>query len=113
MMLFDDNWEPIFNGDKGMKGLDIILQLAKNAYEGHAGAGWPENRAAWLGGQVATNISWQDSGTQAMRPDQSQIVDDFVTIYEPRIDGGRFASPNIAGRRLVWQLRLKTLKARF
>ena len=97
MMLFDENWEPIFNGDEGMKGLDIILELAKNANEGHAGAGWPENRAAWLGGQVATNISWQDSGTQAMRPDQSQIVDDFVTIYEPRIEGGRFAPPNIAG----------------
>ncbi len=97
MMLFDDNWEPIFNGDEGMKGLDTILQLAKNANEGHAGAGWPENRAAWLGGQVATNISWQDSGTQGMRPDQSQIVDDFVTIYEPRIEGGRFAPPNIAG----------------
>ena len=97
MMLFDDNWEPIFNGDAGMKGLEIILELAKNANEGHAGAGWPENRAAWLGGQVATNISWQDSGTQAMRPDQSQIVDDFVTVYEPRIEGGRFAPPNIAG----------------
>ena len=97
MMLFDENWEPIFNGDAGMKGLEIILELAKNANEGHAGAGWPENRAAWLGGQVATNISWQDSGTQAMRPDQSQIVDDFVTIYEPRIEGGRFAPPNIAG----------------
>ena len=97
MMLFDDNWEPVFNDDEGMKGLDTILQLAKNANEGHAGAGWPENRAAWLGGQVATNISWQDSGTQAMRPDQSQIVDDFVTIYEPRIEGGRFAPPNIAG----------------
>ncbi|MEM9708267.1 MAG: extracellular solute-binding protein [Pseudomonadota bacterium] len=97
MMLFNEDWEPIFNGDEGMKGLEIILELAKNANEGHAGAGWPENRAAWLGGQVATNISWQDSGTQAMRPDQSQIVDDFVTIYEPRIDGGRFAPPNIAG----------------
>lgn len=97
MMLFDENWEPIFNGDAGMKGLEIILELAKNANEGHAGAGWPENRAAWLGGQVATNISWQDSGTQAMRPDQSQIVDDFVTIYEPRIEGGVFAPPNIAG----------------
>ena len=97
MMLFDENWEPIFNGDAGMKGLETILELAKNANEGHAGAGWPENRAAWLGGQVATNISWQDSGTQAMRPDQSQIVDDFVTIYEPRIEGGRFAPPNIAG----------------
>jgi len=97
MMLFDEGWEPIFNNEAGMKGLEIILELAKNANEGHAGAGWPENRAAWLGGQVATNISWQDSGTQAMRPDQSQIVDDFVTIYEPRIDGGRFAPPNIAG----------------
>ena len=97
MMLFDEDWEPIFNGDAGMKGMEIILELAKSANPGHAGAGWPENRAAWLGGQVATNISWQDSGTQAMRPDQSQIVDDFVTIYEPRIDGGRFAPPNIAG----------------
>ena len=97
MMLFNEDWEPIFNDDAGMTGLDIILKLAKNANEGHAGAGWPENRAAWLGGQVATNISWQDSGTQAMRPDQSQIVDDFVTIYEPRIAGGRFAPPNIAG----------------
>ena len=97
MMLFDEGWEPIFNGEAGMAGMEIILELAKNANEGHAGAGWPENRAAWLGGQVATNISWQDSGTQAMRPDQSQIVDDFVTIYEPRIEGGRFAPPNIAG----------------
>lgn len=97
MMLFDSDWNPVFNGDAGMKGLEIVLALAKNANEGHAGAGWPENRAAWLGGQLATNVSWQDSGTQAMRPDQSQIVDDFVTIYEPRIDGGRFAPPNIAG----------------
>ncbi len=97
MMLFNEDWEPIFNGEEGMKGLEIMIELTKNANEGYAGAGWPENRAAWLGGQVATNISWQDSGTQAMRPDQSQIVGDFVTIYEPRIAGGRFAPPNIAG----------------
>lgn len=97
MMLFDEDWAPIFNGAAGRQGLEIILELAKNANQGHAGAGWPENRAAWLGGQVATNISWQDSGTQAMRPDQSQIVGDCVTIYEPRIAGGRFAPPNIAG----------------
>jgi len=97
MMLFDSDWKPIFNGEEGMKGLEIIMELSKNANPGFAGAGWPENRAAWLGGQVATNISWQDSGTQAMRPDQSQIVGDFVTIYEPRIAGGRFAPPNIAG----------------
>ena len=32
-----------------------------------------------------------------MGPDQSQIVDDFVTIYKPRIGGGRFAPPTIAG----------------
>ncbi len=97
MMLFDEDWNPIFNGEAGMKGLEIILELAKNSAEGTAGAGWGENRAAWLGGQLATNVSWQDSGTQAMRPDQSQIVDDFVTIYEPRISGGNFAPPNIAG----------------
>ena len=66
--------------------------------EGVAGWGWGENRAAWLGGQLALNISWQDIGTQATRPDQSQIVGDVLTIYEPRaIEGARFAPPNIAG----------------
>ena len=97
MQLFDDNFEPLLTSDASLKGLETVLALSKNAIEGASGAGWGENRAAWLGGQVATNISWQDSGTQAMRPDQSKIVDDFVTIYEPRIDGGVFAPPNIAG----------------
>ncbi len=97
MQLFDDNFMPLLTSDASMKGIEIMLALSKNAIEGVSGAGWGENRAAWLGGQVAANISWQDSGTQAMRPDQSQIVDDFVTIYEPRIAGGIFAPPNIAG----------------
>ena len=97
MQLFDSSWNPTLNTDAGIKGMETFLALTKNAIEGVAGAGWGENRAAWLGGQVAANISWQDSGTQAMRPDQSQIVDDFVTIYEPRIAGGVFCPPNIAG----------------
>jgi len=99
MDLFDENWEPAFNSEAGIKALEVILDLQKSSAEGIAGWGWPENRAAWLGGQLATNISWQDSGTQGTRPDQSNIVDDLVTIYEPRasIDGARFAPPNIAG----------------
>ena len=97
MELFDDQFNPTLASDAGMKGIEIMLALSKNAIQGASGAGWGENRAAWLGGQVATNISWQDSGTQAMRPDQSQIVGDFITIYEPRVQGGRFAPPNIAG----------------
>jgi multiple sugar transport system substrate-binding protein len=97
MQLFDDNFEPLLTSDASVKGLETVLALSKNAIEGVSGASWGENRAAWLGGQVAANISWQDSGTQAMRPDQSKIVDDFVTIYEPRIAGGVFAPPNIAG----------------
>jgi multiple sugar transport system substrate-binding protein len=97
LKLFDENWEPVFNGDAGIKGLETILALSKNAIEGIAGADWPTNRAAWLGGQVACNISWQDSGTQATRPDQSKIGDDVLTIYEPRVEGGTFAPPNIAG----------------
>jgi len=97
MQLFDDSFHPQLDSDASMQGLETVLALSKNAIEGMSGAGWPENRAAWLGGQVAANISWQDSGTQAMRPDQSKIVGDFVTIYEPRIAGGVFAPPNIAG----------------
>ncbi|MCA8878399.1 MAG: extracellular solute-binding protein [Rhodobacteraceae bacterium] len=95
--LFDADFNPTLTSDAGQKGMEIMLALAKNAIEGASGAGWGENRAAWLGGQLAMNVSWQDSGTQATRPDQSQIVGDCVTIYEPRIAGGRFAPPNIAG----------------
>lgn len=97
MMLFDESWNPTLNSEAGKRGMQIVLDLAKNAIEGVSGAGWGENRAAWLGGQVATNVSWQDSGTQATRPDQSQIVGDALTIYEPRVEGGTFAPPNIAG----------------
>ena len=97
MMLFDQNWEPIFNGDAGVKGLETIVALSKHSIEGIAAADWPTNRAAFLGGQIACNISWQDSGTQATRPDQSKVGDDILTIYEPRVAGGVFAPPNIAG----------------
>ena len=97
LTLFDDQWNPQLTSDAGMKAMDIIMALQKNAIEGTSGAGWGENRAAWLGGQLAANVSWQDSATQAMRPDQSKIVGDVVTIYEPRIEGGVFAPPNIAG----------------
>jgi multiple sugar transport system substrate-binding protein len=97
MMLFDENWEPIFNDERGIKGLETVIALGRHAIEGFAGADWPTNRAAWLGGQVACNISWQDSGTQATRPDQSKIGEDVLTIYTPRVAGGNFAPPNIAG----------------
>ena len=97
MMLFNDKWEPIFNGDAGVKGLETIVALSKHAIEGVAAADWPTNRAAFLGGQIACNISWNDSGTQATRPDQSKIGDDILTIYEPRVAGGTYAPPNIAG----------------
>jgi multiple sugar transport system substrate-binding protein len=97
MEMFNDKWEPSINSDAGIKGLETILALSKNAIEGVAAADWPTNRAAFLGGQIACNISWQDSGTQATRPDQSKVGDDVLTIYEPRVEGGRFAPPNIAG----------------
>jgi multiple sugar transport system substrate-binding protein len=64
------------------------------------GWGWPENRAAWLGGQTAINIAWQDQGNQSTRPDQSTIWEDEVlTLFEPMGTGAgaRFAPPNIAG----------------
>ncbi len=97
MHLFNDKWEPIFNGDAGVKGLEMLAALSKHAIEGVAAADWPTNRAAMLGGQIACNISWQDTGTQATRPDQSKIGDDIVTLYEPRVAGGTYAPPNIAG----------------
>ena len=97
MDLFNEKWEPAFSSDAGVKALEAILELQKSAPAGIAGWGWSENRAAWLGGQLASNISWQDSGTQGTRPDQSKIVGDVLTIYEPRVAGGRFAPPNIAG----------------
>jgi len=50
-----------------VKGLEMLSALSKHAIEGVAAADWPTNRAAMLGGQIACNISWQDTGTQATR----------------------------------------------
>ena len=97
VMLFDDDFNPTLNSEAGVKAMEVFLALQKNAIEGVSGAGWGENRAAWLGGQVASNVSWQDSGTQASRPDQSQIVGDSISIFPPRVEGGRFAPTNVAG----------------
>jgi multiple sugar transport system substrate-binding protein len=108
-----DNTKAEFNSDAGVKAVETILALKKNAPEGVAGWGWGENRAAWLGGQLATNISWQDSGTQATRPDQSKIVGDVLTIYEPRVEGGRFAPPNIAGSTSVVTATSKNVEGAF
>jgi hypothetical protein len=93
-LLFNDKWEPIFNGDAGVKSLEMLF---KHAIEGVAAADWPTNRGAFLGGQIACNISWQDTGTQATRADQSKLGNDIVTLYEPRVAGGTYAPPNIAG----------------
>lgn len=98
--LFDENWEPLFDSEASMKAVELMLELQKSAPSGVTGWGWPENRSAWLGGQTAMNLAWQDQGNQATRPDQSTIWrDEVTTLYEPMGTGpgARFAPPNIAG----------------
>jgi multiple sugar transport system substrate-binding protein len=100
LRLFDENWEPQFDSEAGIKAAEIILEMQKSAPAGVTGWGWPENRGAWLGGQVAMNMAWQDQGNQCYRKDQSTIWDDdVVTIYEPLASEGapHFAPPNVAG----------------
>ena len=99
MDLFTPDWEPAFVSDPGIKAIETMLALRDNGAEGMAGWGWGENRAAWLGGQLATNLSWQDSGTQATRPDQSRIAADAASIFTPRATNAeaRFAPANVAG----------------
>jgi multiple sugar transport system substrate-binding protein len=98
--MFDSDWEPQVDSEASVKAVEMMLALQKNAPTGVTGWGWPENRSAWLAGQTAMNIAWQDQGNQATRPDQSSIAgDDVTTVFEPRGTGpnARFAPPNIAG----------------
>lgn len=98
--LFDSDWKPQIAGDAGMKGLETLLELKKYAPPGIANWGWPEDRAAWLGGELAMNIAWQDQVNQATRRDMSRIAEDEPTgVYEPRGTGpnARFAPVNVAG----------------
>ena len=44
--LFNENWEPIFNGDAGVKGLETIVALSKHAIEGVAAPESANNAAA-------------------------------------------------------------------
>ncbi len=71
VMLFDDDCNPTLNSDAGVKAMEIFLALQKNAIEGVSGAGWGENRAAWLGGQVAVErqLAGQRHPGDASRPE--------------------------------------------
>ena len=69
--LFDADFNPKLNTDAGLKALEVVLALQKNAIEGVSGAGWGENRAAWLGGQVASQrqLAGQRHPGVAARPE--------------------------------------------
>ncbi len=100
MDLFNPDWTPAINSDAGLAGLKKLVELTEHGPPGVTSWGWPDNRSAWLGGQLGLNIAWQEQGSQALRYDQSNIVDDDpITLYEPLADhpDARFAPPNIAG----------------
>lgn len=98
--LFGPDWQPAFNGEPGVKGLETLVALSRHAAADAAAADTGATRAAWLGGRIACVMAPQDWGTEATRPDLSAIGDDVLTIYEPRVTGGRFAPPNMGGSTL-------------
>ncbi|WP_353222222.1 ABC transporter substrate-binding protein [Salinisphaera hydrothermalis] len=98
--LLDSDWKPKIVSDAGIKAVEILVELKKYAPQGIENWGWADDRSAWLGGQLAMNMAWQDQANQATRPDQSRISgDEPVALYEPRGTGpdARFAPPNLAG----------------
>lgn len=98
--LVDSDWKPTINSEPGLKALEKMIELKKYAPPGIVNWGWPDDRSAWLGGQMAMNLAWQDQANQCTRPDQSRIwKDDPIALYEPRGTGSaaRFAPPNLAG----------------
>ena len=48
MVMFDEDWNPAFNSEAGLAGVEQIPDLhhMPTLFAGH---GWPENRAAFLG----------------------------------------------------------------
>ena len=98
--LFDGEWNPIFNNDAGIKALEIILDLQKNAAQGVAGLGWPENRAAWLGGQLGHQhlLAGQRHPGHAAgpEPDRRRLRHHLRAAGRTSKVPG-FAPPNIAG----------------
>ncbi len=98
LQLFNENWEPVFQ--------------RRCRREGTREPSWrcprmpsrasppPIGRPTAPPGLATGGLQhlWQAAlGTQATRADQSKIGDDVLTIYEPRVAGGVFAPPNIAG----------------
>ena len=74
-MYFDpDTMEPLINKEAGVKAEELRIELLKYAPPGNLGWFYPECAAAFLGGDVAQEVSWPGLGIQAMDPDQSNVI---------------------------------------
>lgn len=73
--LFDDNMKPIFNDAKGVKAMEILLEMLKYSPPESVTYAIPESVADFLSGRVAMIEQWPSTITfQAEDPDQSNVV---------------------------------------
>ncbi|WP_299941699.1 sugar ABC transporter substrate-binding protein [uncultured Nitratireductor sp.] len=88
--LFDENWEPIFNSEAGVKS----LQWFKDLYDAQAvPAGalnylWDDTGLGFASGTVAMSLDWAGWAAFFNDPENSKIAGDVGLVRAPMGDGG-------------------------
>ena len=89
--LFDENWNPVFNSQAGVKS----VQWFKDLYDaGAVPAGvlnylWDDTGLGFASGTVALNLDWAGWASFFNDPANSQVAGNIGLVRAPRGDGGK------------------------
>ena len=71
--VFDENWNPIFNNEAGVKAAEVLREVARTGPTGIPSFGFGEQSAAFLQGEAAMYLDTLKIAAMSRNPDLSKI----------------------------------------
>ena len=89
--LFDENWNPTFNSEAGVKTVNWFKELydAKAVPAGVLNYLWDDTGLGFASGTVALNLDWAGWASFFNDPANSKVAGDVGLVRAPKGDGGK------------------------
>lgn len=117
--IFDENWNPILNNDKGIAAAEALKKIVECGPEGAKSFGIAEASAAFLQGKTAMYLDSISLASQVENPEKSQVVGKVGWALHPKGEkqasqtgGFGLAIPRNAGNKEAAFLLLQWLTSR-
>ncbi len=82
--IFDDAWQPIFNGEVGIQAATLLKKIIDSGPPGAAAAGFDEMKNAFLQGRTAMYLDSISVASEVDDPAKSKIVGEVGWLPHPR-----------------------------